>query len=726
MSTSKRTSSSLLYFLFICFFTPAHSQLESACQLDIGTNLAGMSDFGTELPFVNLMRNARTWYTKDIGNPADPFDSGHAADLDYRSDGYPTHVPQSISASSFQQRVVTIWAVTDGWPAGQYTVLWEGTGTLQFIGTHQNLTQTNEHRITFDFPNPIDGFLELSILTSDINDPIRNIRVLMPGTESSYLTQPFNPTFIEKLLIFDKVRFMDWGQTNNWGQVDTESWSDPTLFSWSERSQMDHYTWAYEKGIPYEMMIKLMNDYDLDGWVCVPHRANDEYIQSMAVLFRDQLEPGRHLTVEYSNEIWNWIFGQTQWLNLVDCSQTGDEWPSCIAPRIQNCMDIFTNAFAGQLDRITRAVGVFTAVPYISNEMTSVLTPGSFDAIAPSFYFPLTEDGDTELDQIGSNADVEDIAFYARQGMIEAISEIRQTKTEIADPLGVSMVFYEGGQHLTPHPFGQEPSYAQALLDIQRDPLMFTLYNEWFDSLRTLQDDDIPLQLMHFSFVTPRSAQFGSWGMLEQMDQDTNAVYAPKYSAVLQNKIPDGVCENALSVELANYYVEGTSCSNSIFWSTETEVNNQYFIIERSTDGNNFTEIAKIAGAINSSHKQQYHFKDSPLSSGQYYYQITQVDLDGSAHQLAVRAVNLECKDQQPFTMFPNPATNQLNIVLNPSGNPQRLQVLDIAGQVLNLINLDQYQESVNLDLPLLPRGIYLVQLIDQSGTVSGQTLVKQ
>ena len=104
------------------------TQTAGVCQLDIGTNMAGLVDYGTELPFVDLMKNARTWYTKDIGNPNAPFDSEHAADLSYRPDGYPTHLPQTISSTAYPQKVVTIWAITDGWTPGQYTILWDGTG----------------------------------------------------------------------------------------------------------------------------------------------------------------------------------------------------------------------------------------------------------------------------------------------------------------------------------------------------------------------------------------------------------------------------------------------------------------------------------------------------------------------------------------------------------------------------------------------------------------------
>jgi len=520
--------------LFLSLSIISYAQQPNECKLQIGTNLSGVVDYGTELPFVNLMRNARMWYTKDIDNPNAAFDSGFTDELTYRADGYPTHIPQQVAGADFEQRTVTIWANTSSWPAGEYTVLWEGTGQLSFWGGHENLTQTDDHRIVFDFLNPMDNVLEMTILTSDIDDPIRNIRLLMPGTEDTYETQPFYSLWLEKLSIFPSVRFMDWGTTNSWGQPDNWTWDDPALFAWEDRAQMDHYTWATNKGIPYEMMIRLLNDYDLDGWVCVPHRASDDYIEQMATLFRNDLEAERHLTVEYSNEIWNWIFGQTHWLNKYGCEQTGVSWPEGIVPYVQNCLDIWSGVFDGELDRLTRVAGVQASWQDVSNRMVENLTPGSYDAITPTFYFGINEEGDAALDALGASATVTDVAFYARQAMGEGSDFLLTQKNELADPMGVPMVFYEGGQHITGHPFGEEPTYGQALLDIQRDTAMYNMYIEWFDFLATLQTGEDPLQLMNFSFVAPRSSRYGSWGILETMDQDLSVTPAPKYSAILE------------------------------------------------------------------------------------------------------------------------------------------------------------------------------------------------
>jgi len=149
-------------FLLLLFQIAAAQNLPDSCKLSMGTNLGGISDWGTELPFVDLMHNCREWYTKDVGNPDAKFNSEKAKFLKFRSDGYPTHVPQTISESAFPQKVVTIWAVTDGWEPGTYTVLFDGVGSLSFWGGYSNLRQVNPNKIVFDMKNPQGSILEMA------------------------------------------------------------------------------------------------------------------------------------------------------------------------------------------------------------------------------------------------------------------------------------------------------------------------------------------------------------------------------------------------------------------------------------------------------------------------------------------------------------------------------------------------------------------------------------
>ncbi|MBW7868620.1 MAG: T9SS type A sorting domain-containing protein [Brumimicrobium sp.] len=526
----------LLLTLSCITITFASAQIADSCKLQFGTNLGGLSDYGTEQPFVNLMRSARVWYTKDVGNPSSPWNSGNPDLLTYLSNGYPTHCPQIISGITYPQIAATVWGDTGGWEDGSYTVLFDGTGQLDFWNV-SNIQHPTANSYTFDFSFSSNQVVEMKISISDINDPIQNIRIVKNDYLSTYETQPYNPHWLEKVIMFKSVRFMDWGHTNNWGQPDSYDWDfqNDSQFDWEDRAKFDYYTWTTHKGIPYEMFIDLMNKYDVDGWVCVPHNASNDYITQMANFFHSQLNSSRHLTVEYSNEIWNWMFGQAQWLNQYGCINQNVTWPEGTVPYIQNCMDIWTSIWGADASRLTRAVGVQTGWLDVAQRTAFNMTPGSFDAVAGTYYFGFGQTGHNTLDLLGASATVSDISLAVRNYWSQEKDRMSDIKTQLTDVLNLPFIFYEGGQHLTPSPFGTMPSYAQALLDIQRDTSMYNLYNEWFDFMRTLQDGNEPLLCMNFSLISNRSAQYGSWGIWETMFQDTTIIPAPKLKAIAEN-----------------------------------------------------------------------------------------------------------------------------------------------------------------------------------------------
>ena len=111
----------------------------------------------------------------------------------------------------------------------------------------------------------------------------------------------FNPAWIARIEDLRVVRFMDWMATNN-----------SPLSAWSDRPRPDDYTFAW-RGAPVEVMVALANEIGADPWFTLPHQATDEHIRAFAEYVRDHLDPSRKAYVEYSNEVWNWIFGQTHW-----------------------------------------------------------------------------------------------------------------------------------------------------------------------------------------------------------------------------------------------------------------------------------------------------------------------------------------------------------------------------------------------------------------------------
>ena len=511
----------LLLFAFLVVVPEGHAQ--DSCTLRLGTNLAGPSDYGSEWPWVDIMHDARTWLTHNatwIDGGQNDWDTGVLGQMECDADGYPLELPVAIPGTETEQVVRTVWANTHSLPAGVYTVTWQGQGRLDVWGDATLLTN-EPGRLTFDMA-PADGLIALEILQSQRGDHVRDIRVLLPGHADTPASDEWSPEWIAGLEPFVALRFMDWGHTN-----------DSPLERWEDRPRVDDYTWT-PNGVPYELWVEICNRLQKDAWVCVPHRADSTYVRNMATLFRDTLDPERTIYLEYSNEIWNWMFSQTHYCN--DQGDQGVPWPERVAPFIQRVLDIWTEVFAGEEHRLVRVVGVQGSYQDVSNRIVGSLRPGSFDAFAPAAYFHFDGAGMAAIEQLGAAATAADVLHWARVAAEgESFGFLRTQKRSIGDRYGIPMLYYEGGQHLTPQPFGSDQPYGPALVAANLDPGMHDLYTTWIDSLATLGTEEEPGLFMNFSFIAPTSARYGSWGVLTDQWSIASADLqsAPKYQALL-------------------------------------------------------------------------------------------------------------------------------------------------------------------------------------------------
>jgi len=111
-----------------------------------------------------------------------------------------------------------------------------------------------------------------------------------------------------------------------------------------------------------------------------------------------------------------------------------------------------------------------------------------------------------------------------------------------------------------------------------------------------------------------------------------------------------------LPIELSYFKGDVVNQSVQLKWATATEINNDYFDIERSWDGGNFMPIGQIDGAGNSSSMHTYHFSDNVLISGTSYYRLKQVDFDGKGYSysntIALKVADADSK----FKVYPNPS----------------------------------------------------------------------
>jgi len=156
---------------------------------------------------------------------------------------------------------------------------------------------------------------------------------------------------------------------------------------------------------------------------------------------------------------------------------------------------------------------------------------------------------------------------------------------------------------------------------------------------------------------------------------------------------------NPLPIELVDFTATNNQDAVDLYWQTASEINNDYFTIERSADGENFNEILTQQGAGNYSGLLSYYDVDRSPLSGVSFYRLKQTDFDGEYSYSGVIKVNRESTDVN-FSAYPNPVNDIITIRTDLT--EFTLLIYSADGRLINKI-----ENQSKVDLSSYSNGIY-------------------
>ena len=176
-----------------------------------------------------------------------------------------------------------------------------------------------------------------------------------------------------------------------------------------------------------------------------------------------------------------------------------------------------------------------------------------------------------------------------------------------------------------------------------------------------------------------------------------------------------------LPVELVHFEVTNEECSNLIEWSTASESNSDYYVIERSYDLAQWEQVGTVSGAGNSTQTLDYIYRDKGYEmNGMIYYRIVQFDVDGSNTEIGLQVVNSFCEDNYEPIAYPNPVTNELSIKSMLAG---RVTVMDLNGRIVSQSEVAEGTTVVGMSH--LTQGTYMMTIELSNGQSFMSQLVK-
>ncbi len=187
----------------------------------------------------------------------------------------------------------------------------------------------------------------------------------------------------------------------------------------------------------------------------------------------------------------------------------------------------------------------------------------------------------------------------------------------------------------------------------------------------------------------------------------TNTAYRFTSSCPAQS-----LCATPLPIGFSNLYGQNFGSINKVWWETTDEVAVKEFLVERSTDGQTFSEI----GRVNSNHTPSKHaFDDNTFVTGIInYYRITALHFSGQRVQTSIYPIFSIEEKVLIAGLFPNPANNKLNININGGSTEDvDFMVYDQFGKLMfsEKKKIKPGLTTIELDIEQLAGGLYFIEV---------------
>jgi len=515
--------------------------------MNIGINLAGVSYWGTEDPFVDRFHTAGPWIAR-TATGADV-----SSKLAPDADGDPT----KLAGVSTLMVAVGVDPQSAA-PTDEYVLTYGGSAGKVSI-TNATIVSQTAGKIVFDYhggdtkPDVVISFSQLNAA-----NPIGDLHMVRADQQALYNSgEIFNPDFVSKVSQWGVVRFMDWENTN----------ASPAV-SWATRSTLSDGSWSGAgngnvQGVPLEAMVKLANEAHVDMWYNVPTKADDTYVTNALTYIRDHLDPSLKVHIEYSNEVWNAGFAAYGYANAEAKALWGNG--SAVAHganiyygyRSAQIADIahavFTGSHAGQaVDVLSGQASNADLMPYMLQGIAKAGDGSAASlfqdyAIAPYFGGELSDhaknsaDFATILKWAKSGSAGVDAAFHELEfgGSLHSDYSLAVVKgwmassAAAAQSAGLNLVTYEGGASLDTQAWSSA-NQAKILAffgKLMNDPRMGTLYSELVSDFKAEGGTDF----LAYNDVSAGS-KYGYFGVLDSI-YDTSS---PRYDALIAAGQGDG------------------------------------------------------------------------------------------------------------------------------------------------------------------------------------------
>lgn len=174
-----------------------------------------------------------------------------------------------------------------------------------------------------------------------------------------------------------------------------------------------------------------------------------------------------------------------------------------------------------------------------------------------------------------------------------------------------------------------------------------------------------------------------------------------------------------LPVTLTDFNAKCEGNTIRVEWETSSELNNDYFVLERSVDNVHYDSVTTVRGNGTKTGSSSYSYEDNRVLNETVYYRLSQVDYDGKSEVFAVETVN--CNSSTEVQILPNPIENSFKVYAEKAG---KLSLMDLTGKVL--IEQDIAKGTTDIQSADLKPSVYLARIVLLNGEEKIIRIVKK
>jgi hypothetical protein len=314
--------------------------------------------------------------------------------------------------------------------------------------------------------------------------------------------------------------------------------------AWSQATNPNMDTQAKPSGISFDLLAKIVRRTGTNAWVNVPHLATDDYVTQMASFLRDNTPLKRTIYVEYSNEVWNTAFEQGKYASVQATLLNLGSHHRFYARRSLQVFNIFTSVFGGN-SRLKFVIAYQAVNRWVADQIMTYSTtingttvslssyPNTIIAAGP--YYDCNSIGDTASTAQVATQTVSQVIQRCNTSFASLVTYLQLGSTVSANYSNIPMAAYEAGtsisEYATIFSGGETPAATTTFIAANRDPGMYDIYKTLLNTYKT-NNLGVTAPLMLFSSIGLPS-KYGSWGLLDYLDQIEETPTHPKFQAVL-------------------------------------------------------------------------------------------------------------------------------------------------------------------------------------------------